>query len=155
MTSHERAKLTAIEAILKPAGFQVEFHRAKRHAAAVITAPDGSRHKITLAGSGRAGDHEAATYGRQEARQLLRRYQPETPWTKEDYRLRSFYVDKINSRLVVICQEDRQIIYKVPDALAHKIPTRAVLKSLAERLEQAPEHKYDRLIEKFERSLAA
>lgn len=155
MTSHERAKLAAIEAVLKPEGFQVEFHRAKRHAAAVITAPDGSRHKISLAGSGRSGDFEAASYGRQHARQLLRRFQPEAPWTKEDFRIRSFYVDKVDRRLAVVCVEDRQVVYTLPDALAHRVPNRAVLKTLAEKLEQAPAHKYDRLIEKFERSLAA
>lgn len=152
MTSHERAMLTAIREVLEPEGFTVVFRCAKKHNAAGITAPDGSEHKIGLIGSGRSGDHEAASYGRQAARRLLREFKPDLPWTKDDPLLKDYHVLKRNGRFS-IQDSAGETVYTVPDFLRGYLRSRQPLNDLAAALGRKPADKHIRLIAKFETAL--
>lgn len=153
MTSHERSGLDAIKAVLEPAGFVVEFEPAKKHNMARVIAPSGARHKIPLSGSGRTGDHEMATYGRQKARRILRFYQPDLPHTKDDPQVFSYYVTKRRRTLSIVCLETGEIAYQVPPRLTGFVKSRQGLNALAARMTSGPADRHHKLIAAFEAAL--
>lgn len=152
VTRHEQAWIDAIRAVLEPEGFTVEFRCAKKHNAAVIQAPDGSEHKISLTGSGRSGDKEAADYGRQAARRLLREFKPDMPWTKDDPLLKTYHVVKRNGRFS-IQDSAGEVAYTLPDFLSAYLRSRQPLNDLAAAMGRKPADKHIRLIAKFETAL--
>ena len=153
MTPHERAGIEAIKTVLEPEGFRVEFEPAKKHNMARIVAPCGARHKIPLTGTGRCGDYEAATYARQTARRLLRFYQPELPFTKDDPAVFSYFVTKRNRTLSIQCLETGEIAYQVPDWLTGFIRTRQALHALAARMTSKPVDRHHQFIAAFEAAI--
>ncbi|USN13961.1 hypothetical protein PAPPERLAPAPP_02890 [Brevundimonas phage vB_BpoS-Papperlapapp] len=150
MTSHERAGLDAIRAVLEPEGFRVDFEPAKKHNMARIIAPDGSRHKIPLIGSGRSGDFEAGVYARQQARRLLRWFQPALPYTKDDPAVFTYFVVKRNQTLSIQCVETGHTAYQVPDWLTGFVRNRQGLNALAARMTAKPVDRHHQFIAAFE-----
>lgn len=153
MTRHEKVGLEAIKAVLLPHGFQVEFEARSTHHAASIRSQDGRRFRLSLIGSGRAGDHEVATYARQNAQRFLRQQQRpavETPEVVEPETL-TFHVIKRTQRLFIVCTETGETVYTVPDFLRPYIRNRQALNALAAKLTGGP--KDIRRIAAFESSL--
>ena len=153
MTPHERVGLDAIRDVLEPEGFKVDYEAARSHNMARIIAPCGARHKLPLTSTGRAGDHEVASYARQQARRLLRWYRPDLPYTQDDPRLLSYFVRKHQGRLTIQCLETGETAYQVPDWLTGFIRTRKPLNALATRMSKRPADRHHQFIAAFEADL--
>lgn len=135
MTRHEKVGLEAIKIVLLPHGFDVQYEVRSTHHAARIER-DGTTYRLPLIGSGRAGDHEVATYARQNAQRFLRSYYdthaPIPPAPADT--VKTFSVVKRSRKFSIVCVETGEMVYSVPDFLYPYIRNRQGLNELAGKL---------------------